>query len=77
VSKQTAIRLPDATYERLQALARRTGRTAAYYIREALELRLDEMEDLYLAERATERRLSGQERTYTFEEAERELGLND
>ena len=36
MSKQTALRLPDATYERLQALAGRTGRTATYYIKEAV-----------------------------------------
>lgn len=32
MSKHIAIRLPDETYERLQALAERTGRTATYYI---------------------------------------------
>ncbi len=36
MSKQTAVRLPDETYARLQDLAARTGRTATYYIREAI-----------------------------------------
>jgi RHH-type rel operon transcriptional repressor/antitoxin RelB len=30
MSKHIAIRLPDETYERLQALAERTGRSATY-----------------------------------------------
>ncbi|MDE1993996.1 MAG: TraY domain-containing protein [Rhizobiaceae bacterium] len=77
MSKQTAIRLPDETHKRLHALAERTGRTATFYIREAIEAHLEDLEDLYLAERATERRLNGQDRTYTLEEVERELGLED
>ncbi len=55
MSKQTAIRLPDETYERLKALSERTGRTSAYYIREAIEKHIEDMEDLYLAEEATRR----------------------
>jgi RHH-type rel operon transcriptional repressor/antitoxin RelB len=60
MSKQTAIRLPDETYERLQALAERTGRTATYYIRQAIETHLEDLEDLYLAEAAMERIRSGE-----------------
>ena len=77
MSKQTALRLPDATYERLQALAGRTGRTATYYIKEAIETHLDDLEDIYLAEQAAERIRRGEERTYTLDEVERELGLAD
>ena len=54
MSKQTAVRIPDETYERLQALAARTRRTATYYIREAIEEHLEDMEDVYLAEQALE-----------------------
>lgn len=77
MSRQTAIRLPDETYERLQALAQRTGRTATYYIREAIEAHLEDLEDIYRADRIMERILSGNERTYTLEEVERELGLDN
>lgn len=77
MSKQTAIRLPDETYERLKALSERTGRTSAYYIREAIEKHIEDMEDLYLAEEATRRRLEDNERTYTLEEVKRRLGLDN
>ena len=50
--KQTAVRIPDETYERLQELAKRTGRSAIYYIREAIEEHLDDLEDAYLGELA-------------------------
>ena len=50
--KQIAVRLPDATYDRLQALAARSGRTATFYIREAVERHLEDLEDLHAAEKA-------------------------
>jgi RHH-type rel operon transcriptional repressor/antitoxin RelB len=77
MSKQTAVRLPDETYARLQDLAARTGRTATYYIREAIEEKLQDLEDLYLAEEVSRQRASGESKTYTLEELGRELGLDD
>jgi hypothetical protein len=41
------------TAERLRALAARTGRATTFYVREAVEAHLDDLEDLYLAERAS------------------------
>lgn len=55
MSKMTSVRLPDDTYMRLQAMASRTGRTATFYIREAIEEHLEDLEDAYLAEQALER----------------------
>lgn len=73
MSKQTALRLPDATYERLQALAGRTGRTATYYIKEAIETHLDDLEDIYLAEQAAERIRRGEEEVVSAEAFWRDL----
>ncbi|MEL4073494.1 DUF6290 family protein [Ochrobactrum sp. GPK 3] len=75
MSRQTAIRLPDETYERLQTLAARTGRTTAFYIREALSEHLDDLEDVYLAEQVIERIQDGKEKVLTAEEFWR--GLDD
>jgi RHH-type rel operon transcriptional repressor/antitoxin RelB len=77
MARQTAIRLPDETYERLQALAARTGRTATYYIREAIEQHLEDLEDIYLAEQELERVRRGESRVYSLKEVEDELGLGD
>ena len=77
MTRQTAIRLPDETYERLQVLATRTGRTATYYIREAIEQHLEDLEDIYLAEQELERVRRGESRIYTLKEVEDELGLGD
>ena len=38
---------------------------------------LDDLEDIYLAEKVLERIRTGKERTYTIDEVERELGLED
>ena len=73
MSKQTAIRLPDETYERLKALSERTGRTSAYYIREAIEKHIEDMEDLYLAEEATRRIQRGESKIISPEEFWRDL----
>ncbi|CVI59435.1 MULTISPECIES: type II toxin-antitoxin system RelB family antitoxin [Agrobacterium] len=73
MSKQTAIRLPDETYERLKALSERTGRTSAYYIREAIEKHIEDMEDLYLAEEAMRRIQRGESKVISAEEFWRDL----
>ncbi len=77
MAKQTAIRLPDETYERLQALAARTGRTATFYIRQAIEEHLDDLEDIYLAEGVLERLRRGEIGTRPLKEVMEELGLDD
>ena len=45
-----AIRLPEEIENRLNALAKETGRTKSFYVREAILEHLDNLEDLYLAE---------------------------
>lgn len=47
----TSIRLPEELDARLKKLASKTGRTKAYYIREAIEEHIADIEDYYLAER--------------------------
>jgi len=77
MSVQTSVRLPNQTYKHLKTLATRTGRPATFYIREALEAYLEEVEDIELAEQALTRIRNGEERTYTLTEVEQELGLAD
>ncbi len=72
-----AIRLPTDIEKRLDRLAKATGRTKTFYAREAILEHLDELEDLYLAEQRLIDNRSGRSRTYTLEEVERELGLED
>ncbi|HVS88709.1 MAG TPA: DUF6290 family protein [Candidatus Acidoferrum sp.] len=64
-----AIRFPQSIEKHLEKLARRTGRTKSFYVREAILEHLDELEDMYLAERALERIRRGEERTIPLEDA--------
>ena len=72
-----AIRLPTDIEERLDRLAKATGRTKTFYAREAILEHLDELEDLYLTEQRLIENKAGRSRTYTLEEVEREPGLAD
>lgn len=72
-----AIRLPDEIEARLETLARRTGRTKTFYAREAIVQHLEDLEDLYLAERVVKRIQSGKEKSTGLDEVEARLGLAD
>jgi RHH-type transcriptional regulator, rel operon repressor / antitoxin RelB len=72
-----SVRLPEDIEKRLEALAKATGRSKTYYVREALIQKLEDMEDIYLAEAVMERIASGEEKTYPLADVERELGLAD
>jgi RHH-type rel operon transcriptional repressor/antitoxin RelB len=70
-----AIRLPDKFEKRLARLAKRTGRTKTYYAREAILKHLDDLEDVYLAEKRMEAIESGRVKTIPLEEIMRQHGL--
>jgi len=72
-----AVRLDQATEERLAHLAQTTGRPKSFYVREALHSYLEDLEDIYLAEKALEDLRAGRSRTYTLEEIERDIDLAD
>ena len=70
-----AIRLPESIEKRLEKLAQRTGRTKTYYVREAILQHLDDLEDMYLAERVMDRIRTGEERTVPLENVMKRHGL--
>ena len=63
-----AIRLPAEVENRLAALAQATGRTKTFYAREAILRHLEDLEDLYLAERRLRDIREGKERALSLEE---------
>lgn len=73
----TSVRLEAALETRLDNLARRTGRTKAYYLRELVQNGLDDLEDYYLAADTVERVHKGKENTYSAAEVRKDLGLDD
>jgi len=72
-----AIRLPADVEHRLDALAQATGRTKTFYVREAILEHLDDLEDLYLAEKRLIEIRAGGSKSHTLEDVERSLGPAD
>jgi RHH-type rel operon transcriptional repressor/antitoxin RelB len=72
-----AIRLPEDIELRLGALANKTGRTKTFYAREAILEHINDLEDLYLAEKRLDKIQSGKTKTIKLSQLERELGLAD
>lgn len=70
-----AIRLPSDIEERLESLAKATGRTKTYYAREAILEHLEDLEDIYLAEQTLEQLRRGKETTHSLDDVEQDLGL--
>jgi len=64
-----ALRLPPEIEQRLDALAKKTGRSKSYYAREAILRQIEDIEDFYLAQRRLRR---GGARV-TLESLERDL----
>ena len=73
----TSIRLDSATEKRLDRLAKQTGRSKAYYLRELVEKGLEDLEDYYLASATMERLRKSEEPVHSLDEVERDLGLAD
>jgi RHH-type rel operon transcriptional repressor/antitoxin RelB len=72
-----AIRLPQSIEKRLEKLARRTGRTKTFYVREAILQHLEDLEDIYLAEDRLERIRSGEEPTVPLEDVMQRHGVQN
>jgi RHH-type rel operon transcriptional repressor/antitoxin RelB len=70
-----AIRLPDNIEKRLGRLAKRTGRTKTYYAREAILQHIEELEDIYLAEKRLAEIRAGRVRAIPLEKVMRRHGL--
>jgi RHH-type transcriptional regulator, rel operon repressor / antitoxin RelB len=70
-----AIRLPQSIEKRLEKLARRTGRTKTYYVREAILEHREDLEDTNLAEGVLERIRNGEEQTIPLKNAMKRHGL--
>lgn len=73
----TSIRLEPEIENRLDALAVRTGRTKAYYLRQLIENGMDDLEDYYAAVEVSERIRRGEEETRSWSDVRRDLDLED
>ena len=70
-----AIRLPANIESRLAALAEATGRTKSFYVREAILEHLEDLEDLFLAERRLRRHRAARTKTIPLARLVKRHGL--
>ena len=73
--RMLSLRLPADIGSRLEALARKTGRTKSFYAREAILEKTEDMEDAYLGSGIVERIRKGEEEVLSSEGMWR--GLDD
>ena len=71
------VRLEPEIQARLNALATATGRTKAFYVREAVMKHLGDLEDIYLAEQRLEDIRAGRSDTVPLEEVMKRYGMED
>ena len=71
------IRLSQSIEKRLTKLAQRTGRTKSFYIRQAIVHHLEDIEDVYLAERTLKRIRIGKHSTIPLEKILKRHGMNN
>lgn len=72
-----SIRLPSDVETRLKNLAALTGRSKTYYVTEAICEHLDDLEDLYLAERELEAIRAGTSVTTPLIDVMKRYGMED
>jgi len=70
-----SVRLPNDMEQRLSTLANKTGRKKSFYVKEALMHYLEDLEDIYDAEKTLEDIKAGRERVISMEEMEKAVGL--
>jgi len=63
-----SVRLPNDMEQRLSELASQTGRKKSFYIKEALMNYLEDLEDIYYAEKTLVDIKAGRERVLSSEE---------
>lgn len=70
-----AVRVPKEIEDRLDRIAKLTGRTKTFYVREAILEHLGELEDIYVAEKVLEDVRAGKEKTVLLDDLLEEYGL--
>jgi RHH-type rel operon transcriptional repressor/antitoxin RelB len=70
-----AIRLPTEIEDRLAKLARRTGHTKTFFAREAILEHLENLEDLYMAERRLIANRAGRSQSVPLEDVMKRYGM--
>jgi RHH-type rel operon transcriptional repressor/antitoxin RelB len=74
-NRMHTVRLPNELTDRLTRLAEKTKRTKSYFIREALDRTIEDLEDAYLAETAYEEFIKSGDTAVDLKDVEQSLGV--
>jgi len=69
------VRLPEDIEARLNNLSKTTNRPKSFYVREALERSMEDIEDIYLAEKRLEDIRAGKSKTVPLVEVMKRYGM--
>jgi Predicted DNA-binding protein with an HTH domain len=72
-----SIRLPHEIEKRLETLSAKTGRTKAFYVKEAILEHLSEIEDIYLSEKRLEDIRAGRTETVSLQEVMKRYDMDN
>lgn len=71
-----SIRLPHEIENRLEKLSLKTGRSKSFYVKEAILEHLDDIEDVYLAEKRLEDIRAGRTQTIPLQKIMKKYGMD-
>ena len=71
-----SIRLPNEIEKRLEKLSVQTGRSKSFYVKEAIIDHIDDIEDIYLAEKRLEDIKAGKTQTILLKEVMKSYGMD-
>lgn len=71
-----SIRLPHEIENRLEKLSLQTGRSKSFYVKEAILEHLDDIEDVYLAEKRLEDIRAGRTQTISLQKVMKKYGMD-
>jgi RHH-type rel operon transcriptional repressor/antitoxin RelB len=69
------VRLEASLEKRLDTLAKMTGRTKTYYVQRLIAENIDNLEDIYMAQKNLEEVKSGKQKVLSSDEMWESLGL--
>lgn len=72
-----SIRLPHEIEDRLEKLSIQTGRSKSFYVKKAILDHLDDIEDVYLAEKRLEDIRAGRTQTIPLQEVMKRYGMEN
>jgi RHH-type rel operon transcriptional repressor/antitoxin RelB len=72
-----SIRLPHEIEDRLESLSVLTGRSKSFYVKEAIIEHLDDIEDVYLAEKRLEDIRAGRTQTIPLKQVMKHYGMDN